>query len=167
MRPFLTYLVPAYWMVAFAIMAAQAASVPGSVMTDAAVSGQFGLSIMLGLVATLFLWTVLTSLLGANDAPEEHMEVAGIAFGGAVLVLIGGLVVSALSGGGVMAHENPYQLGALAASYAAIVVEQRYVLRSRSAEADDVTITARRMALGAAHTSMLGRLMAGSGRGAK
>ena len=180
MRPFLTFLVPVYWMAAFAIMAARTAAQPSGLelivpgagnawhggVAAAGLGVSAGLSIVLGLVATLFLWAFLTAVLDGKERPGGYEEVASVAVGAAVLVLIADLLLSALAGGQAILGDGPYQLGALLASYAAVIFERRFVAVSRSSEGDDVRAAARHMALGAAHSSMLGRLAGQSRSGA-
>ncbi len=167
MRPFLSYLVPVYWMAAFAIMASQAVSHPAG-LGEAGASGALALgtalSILLGLVATLFLWSFLTGVLDAEEGPGGYEEVASLAFGAAVAVLIADLVVSWLGGTASGLHDNAFELTAVVASYAAVIFERRVFAGLKAPEEDEVRAAARRMALGAAHSSMLVRL-AGPGRG--
>jgi hypothetical protein len=173
MRPLLTYLVPVYWMAAFALLASHAASQPhdldlfmvggpGSIVVDVGVDLSRGastaFSIGFGLVATLFLWTFLTAILGAGDYPGGYEEVASIAFGGAIVVVTVALVVSAARSGASVQGASAFQLAALAASYAAVIAERRVFARARPSEAEDLRAAARRMALGAAHSSLLNRL---------
>lgn len=174
MRPLLTYLVPVYWMAAFALMAAQAVShpagldlFPGSgvapIVLEAGKAMNHGvstaLSIAFGLVATLFLWTLLTAVLASEDYPGGYDEVASIAFGGAVLMVTVALVVTALRGEGGVQGAGAFQLAALMASYVAVIAERRAFAAPKASEEDTLRATARRMALGAAHSSMLTRLV--------
>lgn len=174
MRPLLTYLVPVYWMAAFALMAAQAVShpvglevFPGSgvapIVLEAGKAMNHGVStafsIAFGLVATLFLWTFLTAVLAAEDYPGGYEEVASIAFGGAVLMVTIALVVSAARGEGGVQGAGAFQLAALMASYVAVIAERRAFAAPKTPEADPFRAAARRMALGAAHSSMLTRLV--------
>lgn len=179
MRPLLTYLVPVYWMAAFALMASRAASQPSGVelfvagsadaifLESGSAVGQgisTAFSIAFGVVATLFLWAFLTAVLGAGEYPGGYEEVASIAFGGATLLVTISLVVSAARGGAGVQGAGAFQLAALAASYVAVIAERRVLVNAPApSESDQVREAARHMALGAAHSSMLTRLVGRNG----
>ena len=173
MRLLLTFLLPFHWMVAFALLAVAAASQPGHLDALFAAIGTIpaetfstnpigqGLStafaIGFGLVATLFLWTLLTAVMGSEE-PGAFEEVAGLAFGCAIALATITLLVSAgrAIGGGHAAAA--FQIAALAASYVAVVAERRAGVAPAASDSEDVRNAARLMALGAAHSSMLSRL---------
>ena len=179
MRPLLTYLVPVYWMAAFALMASQAASQPSGIelfvsggadtilLESGSAIGQgvaTAFSIAFGVVATLFLWAFLTAVLGPGDYPGGYEEVASMAFGGATLLVTVSLVVSAARGGIGVQGDGAFQLAALAASYVAVIAERRVLVAAPTPrESDHVREAARHMALGAAHSTMLTRLVGGNG----
>jgi hypothetical protein len=176
MRLFLIFLLPFHWMVAFALLAVAAAgghldalfaaigTVPAESLAANPVGGGIStaFAIGFGLVATLFLWTVLTAAFGA-DEPGAFEEVAGLAFGCAIALATITLLFSAgrTLGGGHAACA--FQIAALAASYVALIAERRASVSATATESEDVRATARFMALGAAHSSMLSRLPGRSG----
>lgn len=178
MRPLLTYLVPVYWMAAFALLASHAASQPHALAlfvtggadpivldTGSALARNVStaFAIAFGLVGTLFLWAFLTAVLGSGDYPGGYEEVASVAFGGAIVLVTVALIISAARLGAAVEGASAFQLAALTASYAAVIAERRILGASKAPAADDFRDTARRMALGAAHSSMLNRLVRRTG----
>lgn len=179
MRPLLTYIVPIYWMAAFALTASQAATQPPGIELFAAAGAESivveggssmgqgistAFSIAFGLVATLFLWAFLTAVLGQGEYPGGYEEVASIAFGGATLLITVSLVAAAALGADGVQGVGAFQLAALAASYVAVIAERRVLVAAPGpAETDQVREAARHMALGAAHSSMLTRLVGRNG----
>jgi hypothetical protein len=176
MRLFLTFLLPFHWMVAFALLAVAAAgghldllfAAIGAAPAESLAAHPIGdglstaFAIGFGLVAALFLWTLLTAAMGSAE-PGALEEVAGLAFGCAIALATVTLLFSASRtvGGGQAACA--FQIAALAASYAALIAERRATVAETATESEDVRATARFMALGAAHSSMLSRLPGRSG----
>lgn len=178
MRLFLIFLLPFHWMVAFALLAVAAASgnldalfaAVGAVPAESLAAAPIGhglatvFAIGFGLVAALFLWTLLTAAMGSAE-PGALEEVAGLAFGCAIALATITLLFSAgrTIGGGQAACA--FQIAALAASYVALIAERRanFAATATATESEDVRATARFMALGAAHSSMLSRLPGRSG----
>jgi len=110
-----------------------------------------------GLVAVLFLWTLLTAFVDASDSSEMD-EVARLAFGsaiGMVTILFLACAFSSVQGFyAIVALE----LAALAGSWLALSAERRMMERAVPEEGEPVQNAARLMALGAAHSSLLRRL---------
>jgi hypothetical protein len=122
------------------------------------------LAIGFGIVACLFLWTLVTSFLDRRAEGSEADEVAGLAFAGAVavftLVFLGCAVTAEAIG---LYRSMALEIGALLASYLAICAERRMVVAAVAKPGNPAGAAARAMALHAAHDSLLARL--GGGRG--
>lgn len=122
-----------------------------------------------GVVAVLFLWTLVTLFLNDGDLPEETDDVARLAFGGAVLILTAVFIACAACPVRGLYPMLALEMTALLASYVAVAAE-RGTARRRAAGAkgnDDVRVAARTMALGAVHSSLLGQLTGRSGGAAE
>lgn len=121
------------------------------------------LAIGFGIVAALFLWTLVTALLDRGNGNEAD-EVARLAFGSAVAVLtavfLGCAVMPGASG---LYRSMALELGALLASYLAVGAERRATAAAKGRAGDPIGAAARAMALRAAHESLVHRLM-GHGR---
>ncbi|HVW57782.1 MAG TPA: hypothetical protein VHC00_19070 [Rhizobiaceae bacterium] len=110
-----------------------------------------------GLVAVLFLWTLLTALFEDEESSETD-EVARLAFGGAIgMVTILFLACAFASVQGFYAAVA-LELAALAGSWLAISAEKRMMERTVPRQNEPVQNAARLMALGAVHNSLLRRL---------
>jgi hypothetical protein len=124
-------------------------------MTGQAVST--GLASGFGLVAVLFLWTLLTAF-SEDEESSGTDEVARLAFGsaiGMVTILFLPCALASVQGlYGIVALE----LAALAGSWLAISAERQMVERDRPRRDEPVQNAARLMALGAVHNSLLRRL---------
>lgn len=176
MRRFLTFLLPFHWMVAFALLAVAAAgghlealfAAVGAAPAESLAANSIGqgvstaFAIAFGLVATLFLWTLLTAIVGSDEQGALE-EVAGLAFGCAVALATITLLFSARFAIGGAHAACAFQIAALAASYAALIAERRSGQPVSATESEDVRAAARFMALGAAHSTMLSRLPGRSG----
>ncbi|MDX8524940.1 hypothetical protein RFM68_10500 [Mesorhizobium sp. MSK_1335] len=115
------------------------------------------LSIALLTVAVLFCWAFVETLLNAAARPDAGESVARIAFICASfllsLILVGG-VVQGIDG---LFMIVAIQMTALLASYVAVTAERRSTFAAMSLPEGDVR-TASRMAMGAAHSSLLSRI---------
>ncbi|MFP1631362.1 hypothetical protein ACLB6G_06455 [Zhengella sp. ZM62] len=112
-----------------------------------------------GTVAAGFLWAFGAVILDEGAVPDEIGFAVNAAFGGAILLAAASLLLMPVTADGGSAHVLFVQLAALGATYAAVHAETASGKPVRGIEPADV---AQRMALGAAHTSMLEAL---SGRG--
>lgn len=119
------------------------------------------LAVGFGIVASLFLWALVTGLLDRRVEESETDEVARLAFGGAVavftLVFLGCAAGAEVIG---LYRSMALEIGALLASYLAICAERRMV--AAVSASNRTGAAARTMALHAAHDSLLARL--GGGR---
>lgn len=115
------------------------------------------LSIALLTVAVLFCWTFVETLLNATARPDAGESVARIAYISASfllsLILIGG-VAQGIDG---LFMIVAIQMTALLASYIAVLAERRSTFAAMNLPEGDVR-TASRMAMGAAHSSLLSRI---------
>ncbi|WP_149802615.1 hypothetical protein [Mesorhizobium sp. NFR06] len=115
------------------------------------------LSIALLIVAVLFCWAFVETLLNTAARPDAGESVARIAFISASillsLILIGG-VAQGIDG---LFMIVAIQLTALLASYVAVLAERRSALVAMNLHEADVR-TASRMAMAAAHGSLLSRI---------
>jgi hypothetical protein len=110
-----------------------------------------------GLVAILFLWTLLTALFEEEEAGGTD-EVARLAFGGAIGMVTILFLVCALAAVKGFYAIVALELAALAGSWLAISAEKRMMERVALPRGEQVRDAARVMALGAAHNSLLRRL---------
>lgn len=142
----------AYWTIVFAVGAFGAAGLsayvhaPGLLDTALAV-GQ-------ALVALLFCWTALAASSHTDDATRD---VARLAIGAAVLVCAA-LAAREAAAAGMLVDSKAYamQVAGLAATYLVMHVEAVAERKPRSVDYSNAV--ARRLAVGAAHGSMLSRL---------
>ncbi|TPN88160.1 hypothetical protein FJ987_13685 [Mesorhizobium sp. CU2] len=115
------------------------------------------LSIALLIVAVLFCWAFVETLLNATARPDAGESVMRIAFISASfllsLILIGG-VAQGIAG---LFMIIAIQMTALLASYVAVLAERRSVTNAMALHESDVR-AATRMAMGAAHSSLLSRI---------
>lgn len=115
------------------------------------------LSIALLTVAVLFCWAFVETLLNAAARPDAGESVARIAFISASfllsLILIGG-VAQGING---LFMIVAIQMTALLASYIAVLAERRSTFAAMNLPEGDVR-AASRMAVGAAHSSLLSRI---------
>jgi hypothetical protein len=115
------------------------------------------LSIALLIVAVLFCWAFVETLLNAAARPDAGESVARIAFISASillsLILIGG-VAQGIDG---LFMIVAIQMTALLASYIAVLAERRSTFAAMNLPEGDVR-AASRMAMGAAHSSLLSRI---------
>lgn len=153
----LTTLLSVYWTCIFA-QDAITRLLPGSSTPFAlqVSGGSIGVAVGLGsaLVATLFVWLLITAVLDVGVCPSGADEVSVLAFGGAVA-----MATIWLASGPVSSAAETTLLPGLLASYVAIHVERRTWLRLPEEQASiDINAAARLMALGAAHNSLLSRL---------
>ncbi len=175
MRPIISIVLPVHWMAVFLLMAILLSSGPSGFahllgflgVSDAAAVASFpemGTALLgagLGLVAATFLWLVVAALAGDRRFPGAIEDVAGLAFGTAiVMVTIVFLVAAPYPLVGLLPPATVLA-AALAASYAAVQAERRAIKLHRP-DRDVSQSKARTMAVGAAHLSMLSRV---SGRG--
>jgi hypothetical protein len=122
------------------------------------------LAIGFGIVACLFLWTLVTSFLDRRAEGSEADEVAGLAFAGAVAVFTFVFLGCAVTAEAIGLYRSmALEIGALLASYLAICAERRMVVAAVAKPGNPAGAAARAMALHAAHDSLLARL--GGGRG--
>lgn len=112
-----------------------------------------------GAVAAGFLWAFGAVMLDEGAGAREIGFAVNAAFGGAILLAAASLLLMPVTADGGSAHVLFVQLAALGATYAAIHAE---VAGSAQADAPARAEVAQRMAVGAAHDSMLAAL---SGRG--
>jgi hypothetical protein len=117
------------------------------------------LAVGFGIVASLFLWTLVTSFLDRRAEGNEADEVAGLAFGGAVAVFT--LVFLGCAAGAEaigLYRSMALEIGALLASYLAICAERRMAVAAVARAGNPAGAAARTMTLHAAHDSLLARL---------
>jgi len=110
-----------------------------------------------GLVAVLFLWTLLTAFF-EDEASSGTDEVARLAFGSAIGMVTILFLTCALAAVHGFYAIVALELAALAGSWLAISAEKRMLEQLRPARGEPARNAARLMALGAAHNSLLRRL---------
>jgi hypothetical protein len=110
-----------------------------------------------GLVAVLFLWTLLTALFEGEESSETD-EVARLAFGGAIGMVTMLFLACAFASVQGFYAVVALELAALAGSWLAISAEKRMMERAAPRQDEPVQNAARLMALGAVHNSLLRRL---------
>ena len=170
----LSILLPFHWMVAFCLFAAVCSGGADGFSTfigfvDASSSGHFAgnasLSLFFGviftLVAALFLWCFVTAFTAGGDFPGDYENVAAKAFGIAVAAITA-LLLTSFSRNAHMVVATAALTAALAASYAAVINERRAMALGAAAAVDEIQAVVKRVALGAAHASLLSKL---AGRG--
>lgn len=165
--------VAAYWMAFFCLLALAALGEvegdgllvlgprdAGSEAAGLAAGSPFSmvLAVALLVVAALFLWTLVTTILQRGDPRGEGDDVFGIAFAAAAAMMAVLLLAGTLEGvDGIFASAS-LQLLALLVSYVAIEAERRRMAHRDHDEMTQTEATARVMALGAAQDSLLSRL---------
>jgi len=121
------------------------------------------LAVGFGIVASLFLWALLTGVVDRGGKRNEADEVARLAFAGAVAVFTLVFLGCAAAGEVIGLYRSmALEMGALLASYLAICAERRMAVAAAASASDTAGAAARTMALHAAHDSLLARL--GGGR---
>ncbi|TYR33779.1 hypothetical protein FY036_06945 [Mesorhizobium microcysteis] len=145
-----------YWTVVFALAASGAGTLSAAGLEQAGL-GDATLAIANALVAALFLWTAIATWARVPGAPSGgYDDVARVAFTAASLVLSAAALVEGL-GGEQVSPMIGIKFAALAASYLVIRMEER-AGEQEPAVVDYSYAVARRLAVGAAHGSMLSRL---------
>ena len=174
MRHVLTSFLAFYWALVFALLAfmciggsrgvASALGVLGIAVEDSHFADlQHGaivapLAIALLVVAVLFCWALVETLLNVTTSPDTSDGVVRIAFisasGMLSLILIGG----AAQGIKGLFMVVAVQLAALLASYVAMLAERRAAFATAVAADSEIRAAAHVMARGAAHGSLLSRI---------
>jgi hypothetical protein len=183
MSRILTFFVCLHWAVVFIALTLLAGLHGGEnfVAVLAAIGIQFSVDAMVvppalcallavgfGIVASLFLWTLVTSFLDRRAEGNEADEVAGLAFGGAVAVFTLVFLGCALTAEAIGLYRSmALEIGALLASYLAICAERRMVVAAAAKPGNPAGAAARTMALHAAHDSLLARLGGSRGNGGR
>lgn len=170
----LSILLPFHWMVAFCMFAAVCSSGSDGFsafmgFVDASSAGHFAgnttLSLLFGvtfaLVGALFLWCFVTAFTAGGDFPGDYENVAAKAFGIAISAMTV-LLVTSFSRNAHVVVATAALTAALAASYAAVINERRAMALGAAASVDELHAVVKRVALGAAHASLLSKL---TGRG--
>ncbi|MBA1140404.1 hypothetical protein [Mesorhizobium neociceri] len=174
MRPILTSFLALHWAVVFALLAficmdgnrgvAGALGVLGVVMENtrlvdldnAAVVAPLAIALLV--VAVLFCWVFVESLVNAAASPDGADSVARTAFISASAVLSLILIGGAAQGINGLFMVVAVQLAALLASYVAMLAERRSVFAGAVSREAESRATAHAMAQGAAHGSLLSRI---------
>ena len=144
-----------HWTIVFALAAFQAGGMQAEAPATAAL-----LAIAHALVAILFLWL---GTVAWGRKPGETDTVARLAFAVAALVLAAGALVDGLSGQPLPLAMTATQLAVLGVTY--LVVGAEDASAGRQAGTEELSgAFARRLALAAAHGSMLTRLSRRSAR---
>lgn len=174
MRPILTSFLALHWAAVFALLAficvdgnrgvAGALGVLGVAMENthlveldnAAVVAPLAVALLV--VAVLFCWVFVESLVNAAANPDGADSVARTAFVSASAVLSLILVGGAAQGVNGLFLVVAVQLAALLASYVAMHAERRSVLAVAISREAESRATAHAMAKGAAHGSLLSRI---------
>ena len=174
MRPILTSFLALHWAAVFALLAficvdgnrgvAGALGVLGVAventrladLDNAAVVAPLAVALLV--VAVLFCWVFVESLVNAAANPDGADSVARTAFVSASAVLSLILVGGAAQGVNGLFLVVAVQLAALLASYVAMHAERRSVLAVAISREAESRATAHAMAKGAAHGSLLSRI---------
>jgi hypothetical protein len=174
MRRILSLFLALHWMIVFAALAmlcgvdgqggftavlhAVGLAVPSNLPYFAAGSAvSTGFASGFGLVAVLFLWTLLTALFDQEESGGMD-DVARIAFGSAIGMITILFLVCAFASVQGFYGITALELAALAGSWLAISGEKRLLEQPALPHGEPVQSAARLMALGAAHNSLLRRL---------
>lgn len=145
-----------HWALVLGLMAGRRLGLDGGAVEAGWLNG-LALPAALLLAAMLFGWLALSGL--AARPAREVSDLAELAGGTAILVLTASWIAGA-NGAGVLSHALiVLQVAALAATYVAIRMALTQVERRNI---DGSRLLARRLAIGAAHSSALARL---AGRG--
>ncbi|MER8624653.1 hypothetical protein [Mesorhizobium sp. M1143] len=174
MRHILTSFLALHWALVFALLAficvdgnrgvAGALGVLGVVventrladLDNAAVVAPLAIALLV--VAVLFCWGFVESLVNAAASPDEADSVARTAFISASAVLSLILIGGAARGINGLFLVVAVQLAALLASYVAMLAERRSVFAVMVSREAESRATAHAMAKGAAHGSLLSRI---------
>ena len=174
MRPILTSFLALHWAAVFALLAficvdgnrgvagalgALGVAVENTRLADldnAAVVAPLAVALLV--VAVLFCWVFVESLVNAAASPEGADSVARTAFISASAVMSLILIGGAAQGINGLFLVVAVQLAALLASYVAMHAEQRSVFAVALSREAESRATAHAMAKGAAHGSLLSRI---------
>ena len=174
MRPILTSFLALHWAAVFALLAficvdgnrgvagalgALGVAVENTRLADldnAAVVASLAVALLV--VAVLFCWVFVESLVNAAESPDGADSVARTAFISASAVLSLILVGGAAQGINGVFLVVAVQLAALLASYVAMLAERRSVFAVAISREAESRATAHAMAKGAAHGSLLSRI---------
>lgn len=174
MRPILTSFLALHWAAVFALLAficvdgnrgvagalgALGVAVENTRLADldnAAVVAPLAVALLV--VAVLFCWVFVESLVNAAANPEGADSVARTAFISASAVMSLILIGGAAQGINGLFLVVAVQLAALLASYVAMHAEQRSVFAVAASREAESRATAHAMAKGAAHGSLLSRI---------
>lgn len=143
-----------HWTVVFGVQAVGAGEA-ASLTSDPALPAVA--AVAYSLAAAVFLWTALAAW--SPEPAGGSGEVARLALVIAVPAIVAGAGAAAISGGRPQMGVLAMQLAALAATYLVIRFEEEQASMQPSSE-DRSGALARRLAVGAAHGSMLSRLAA-------
>ncbi|OHV88268.1 hypothetical protein [Mesorhizobium sp. ORS 3428] len=174
MRHVLTSFLALHWAVVFALLAyicmdgnrgiASALGVLGVSVQSSRFQGLehavvvAPLVIALLIVALLFCWAFLETLLNIATRPDAGDAVVRIAFISASFLLSIILVGGAAQGINGLFMVVAIQMTALLASYVAVLAERRSSLAATALHESEARLAAYRMATGAAHSSLLSRI---------
>ncbi|WP_192245257.1 hypothetical protein [Mesorhizobium silamurunense] len=174
MRHVLTSFLALHWAVVFALLAyicmdgnrgiASALGVLGVSVQSAGFPGLehavivAPLSVALLIVALLFCWAFVETLLNIATRPDAGDAVVRIAFISASFLLSIILVGGAAQGINGLFMVIAIQMTALLASYVAVLAERRSTVAAATLHHGDARLTAQRMATSAAHSSLLSRI---------
>lgn len=139
-----------HWTIMFALAAFQVGALEAEAPAAAA-----ALASAHALAAMLFLW-MATAFWSAS--PGEAGTVARLAFAVAVLVLAAAALAGGLGGRPFPPGATAIQIAALGVTYLVVSVEEAGIAGERPGTGQLSGAFARRLALAAAHGSMLGRL---------
>jgi hypothetical protein len=174
MRPILTSFLALHWAVVFALLAficidgnrgvagalgVLGVAIQGTSLVDlenAAVVAPLAIALLV--VAVLFCWVFVESLVNAAVSPDGADSVARTAFISASAVLSLILIGGAAQGINGLFVAVAVQLAALLASYVAMLAERRSVFAGAVSREAESRATAHAMAKGAAHGSLLSRI---------
>lgn len=132
---------------------------PGSAAGPA---GRIVFAIAFGAVAAGFLWAFAVVIMGEGVAQPDVAVAVNAAFAGAILLAGASLLILPVLADGSVIRALVTNVAALGASYAAIHAEEE---RVQSGRAEQVNALARRMAVGAAHDTLLTALSGHAGAG--
>lgn len=170
MRYLITQLFSLHWLATFGLLAATAADATTGPLALADLATRLAgghstaefllplaFSVAFGLAAAMFLWTLLTVWLGANAQPAEVSTVATLAHGVALAATSAAMIGLIAAGGGEALTPASVLLASIGVSFAAMRIEHSDAQEEQ--DAPDLGQAAMRiMALGAAHSSMLGKI---------
>lgn len=118
----------------------------------------FALAICFALASLLFLWGIVLSFLRNSIEEGEQADVLAMAHSVAVVAITSVLLATIFLPGQPAFGPLVLQIGALAASFLACQAERMLAGHKSEAAVDDLRDTARMMAAGAAHNTMLVRI---------